>query len=355
VSALGAIPIRRRYWQCRCGTTAGAYAADEVLGLEGRYSRTLQKHACRLGADTSFATTREHLRELLGVTVSAETLRAMTEGHGQAMQRFQPRDEATAQAFQKAAGEVEFAVDAGKVNTREEGWKDLKIAVIQKRKSGKPVKPSEWERQRLPAATVVLAFAMIASSKVFRRSWRSRLRRLGVASCASVHALGDGASWIWKSVQRVLTGCVQTLDIFHACQHLSAAAASVFGEGTAAAKEALTRGRTLLLEQGWGGVCVWVSELLAVQEEGQRERRRQATDRVVRYFSQHVGRLNYAERLASGRAIGSGAVEGQAKTLGLRLKRRGARWRKANVGRMASLVCVRHSSQWDAYWKSLIH
>lgn len=355
MSALGGIPIRRRYWQCRCGTTTGAYAADDVLGLDGRYSRTLQKHACRLGADTSFATTREHLRELLGVRVSAETLRAIVEGHGQAMQRFQPKDAVTAQTFRKAAGEVEFAVDAGKVNTREEGWKDLKIAVIQKRESGQPAKPSEWERQRLPAATVVLAFAMIATSKVFRRSWRSRLRHLGVVSCASVHALGDGASWIWKSVQRVLTGCVQTLDFFHACEHLSRAATGVFGEGTAAAKEAFERGRTLLVEKGWAGVCVWVSELLSVEEESQRERRRPVTDRVVRYFCQHGGRLNYAERLASGRAIGSGTVEGQAKTLGLRLKRRGARWRKANVRPMASLVCVRHSSQWDAYWKSLTH
>jgi hypothetical protein len=347
--------IRRRYWQCRCGTTAGVYAADEVLGLDGRYSRTLQKHACRLGADDSFATTREHLRELLGVNVSAETLRAMTEGHGQAMQRFQPHDKTTAQAFQKAAGEVEFAVDAGKVNTREEGWKDLKIAVIQKRESAKPTKPSEWERQRLPTATVVLAFAMIATSKVFRRSWRSRLRHLGVASCASVHALGDGASWIWKSMQRVLTGCVQTLDFFHACEHLGKAAAGVFGEGTAAAKQALDRGRMLLLEQGWSGVCVWVSELLAVEPEQQQEQRRRITARTIRYFCKHLGRLNYAERLASGRAIGSGSVEGQAKTLGLRLKRRGARWRKANVRPMASLVCVRHSSQWDAYWKSLTH
>lgn len=347
--------VRRRYWQCRCGTTAGAYAADAVLGLDGRYSRTLQKHACRLGADGAFATTREHLRELLGVHVSAETLRTMVEGHGKAMQRFQPQDEATAQAFREAPGEVEFAVDAGKVNTREEGWKDLKIAVIHKRESGRPASPSEWDKQRLPAATMTLAFAMIATSKVFRRSWRSRLRSLGVVSCASVHALGDGAGWIWKSVQRVLTGCVQTLDFFHACEHLSKAAAGVFGEGTAAAKQAFERGRTLLLEKGWAGVCAWVSELLAVEEEGQRERRRPVTDRVVRYFSSHVGRLNYAERLASGRAIGSGAVEGQAKTLGLRLKRRGARWRKANVRPMASLVCVRHSSQWDPYWKSRTH
>jgi hypothetical protein len=43
-------------------------------------------------------------------------------------------------------------------------------------------------------------------------------------------------------------------------------------------------------------------------------------------------------------------VEGQAKTLGLRLKRRGARWHKRNVKPMASLVCVRHSSQWETYW-----
>ena len=56
--------------------------------------------------------------------------------------------------------------------------------------------------------------------------------------------------------------------------------------------------------------------------------------------------------LERGRAIGSGAVEGQAKTLGLRLKRRGARWNRKNVRAMASLVCVRHTVQWQSYWSS---
>lgn len=85
-------------------------------------------------------------------------------------------------------------------------------------------------------------------------------------------------------------------------------------------------------------------------DEAERERRRKATERLIGYFAKHVGRLNYAERLKAGRAIGSGQVEGKAKTLGLRLKRRGARWNKRNVAAMASLVCVRHSSQWDPYW-----
>jgi phosphate transport system protein len=56
------------------------------------------------------------------------------------------------------------------------------------------------------------------------------------------------------------------------------------------------------------------------------------------------------ECLREGRPIGSGQVEGKAKTLGLRLKASGARWKRVNVRPMASLVCVRPSSQWNAYW-----
>lgn len=230
VSAVGVVSVTRRYWKCRCGTE-GSYAADDVLGLDGRFSKTVQKHCCRLAADVSFAKTSEHLGAMLDVRLAPETVRTLVEGHGKAMAAFQPKDEATAQAFRQAKGEVEFAVDAGKVNTREEGWKDLKIAVISKREAGEPATPEGWKSQRLPAATIVLAFAMIATAKEFRKSWRPRLRRLGVTCLAGVHALGDGAGWIWKAVQRSLTGCVQTLDFFHACQHLSHCAERIHGEG----------------------------------------------------------------------------------------------------------------------------
>jgi hypothetical protein len=310
----------------------------------------VQKHCCSLAADVSFASTSKHLHDLLAVALCPETVRTLVEGHGQAMARFQSDDVQSEQAFAQAAGAVEFTVDAGKVNTREEGWKDLKIAVITKRKAGAPASPEGWQKQRLPAATMVLAFAMIATAKVFRKSWRGRLRRLGVTCFAELHVLADGASWIWKAVQRALTGCVQTLDFFHACEHLSRCAQRIFGEETPEAAVAYEAGRSLLLQQGWVGVCHWVSDLLGVSDEAERERRRRPTERLIGYFSKHTNRLNYAERLRAGRAIGSGMVEGEAKTLGLRLKRRGARWRKRNVQGMASLVCVRHTQQWEAYW-----
>ena len=157
------IPIRRRYWQCPCGSD-GAYAADDLLGLTGRFRRVVRKHGCRLAADTSFAATSEHLKEWLGVSIAAETVRTRVESHGTARAEFQSDDPATEKAFARAEGSVEFAVDAGKVNTREEGWKDLKIAVISKRPAGEPTTPERYDWQRSPAATLVLAFAMIAAA-----------------------------------------------------------------------------------------------------------------------------------------------------------------------------------------------
>ncbi len=353
LTAVGNVRYTRRYWKCVCGAD-GAYAADAVLGVEGqRYTKTVQKHCCRLAADLSCALTSDNLEALLGVKLAPETVRVMVEGHGRAMARFQKADAASEQAFQEATGEVEFTVDAGKVNTREEGWKDLKIGVLSKREAGEPTTVDTWEKQhkqRLPTVVIALAFAMIAPAKEFRKSWRSRLKRVGVTCLAGVHVLADGASWIWKAVGRVLTGCVQTLDFYHASSRVSKCANRIYGEGTAAAKAAFERGRSLLARQGWAGVCQWVGELLDVADEKEQERRRSATDRLLTYFSKHTERLNYAERLATGRAIGSGQVEGEAKTLGLRLKRRGARWNRIIVQPMASLVCVRHTCQWEPYW-----
>lgn len=350
MTAVGTVSFSRRYWKCTCGSD-GSYAADVLLGVEGkRATTTVQKHCCRLGADLSFAGTSATLQEMLGVELCPETVRKVVEGHGKQMARFQTEDTSSEKAFQKAAGEVEFTTDAGKVHTREEGWKDLKIAVISKREAGKPTTPEQWKKQRLPAATIVLAFAMIATAKEFRKEWRPRLRRLGVTCLAAVHALADGAGWIWKAVERCLTGCVQTLDFYHGCQHLHKCAERIFGEATSETRAAYRHARGLLLRQGWQGVCHWVGELLDVSDATEQERRRKATDRLIGYFAKHTHRLNYLERLQAGRAIGSGQVEGKAKTLGLRLKRRGARWKKANVQPMASLTCVRHSSQWEPYW-----
>jgi hypothetical protein len=317
------------------------------LRLDGHLSRRLQRQVCRLGADRSFAKSREDLQQLLGITLSAETLRTVSEKHGQQMAAWQPHDRASTRGFQQASGEVEFTVDAGKVHTIEAGWKDLKIAVLQKRPLAESVSIGQWDQQRLPEAVARLCWGQVAPSKRFRRRWRRWLLQAGVGQTAQVHVLADGAGWIWKSVDRVLPGSLQTLDIYHALGHVALAGQTLYGEGSEAAEVFLQQGQDALLGEGWSGLC-----RLVAQEYAQADTppRRAALEKLVGYFAKHTCRLDYAARLQTGRAIGSGVVEGQAKTLGLRLKARGARWRMRNVQSMTALVCVRSSDQWEAYW-----
>lgn len=346
-TCLGPIALRRRWWGSRCPCGPGGYHADATLGLDGGLSPRLQRKACRLAADLSFERTREHLAELLGVSPAAETLRIYCERQASRMARWQGREAASAEAFAKADGGWEFAVDAGKVHTREAGWRDLKIAVAQRRPAAGPATPGEWESRELPEATARVMWADIAATRRFRRSWHARLRRLGLPAMARLHVLGDGASWIWKAAGRALTGCRQTLDIYHASGHIADAGKRLFGEGAAGAATFHERGRDLLLKEGWTGVCRLIGEELAREDT---PKRRRILDRLLKYFLGHMTRLDYAGRLASGDAIGSGVVEGAAKTLGLRLKARGARWRHKNARAMAALICCRQTDQWDRFW-----
>ena len=69
------------------------------------------------------------------------------------------------------------------------------------------------------------------------------------------------------------------------------------------------------------------------------------------YFEPHEDHTGYAERLRSGRSIGSGLVEGACKqVIGRRLKQTGARWKVRRVERIATLCAIQASDQWDAYW-----
>jgi hypothetical protein len=347
VSCVGTIQLRRRWWGSRCGCESLGYGVDTVLGLDGSITRLLQSQLCRLSADVSFAKSHEHLGALLGVALSKEAIRRECHRQGRRMVPWQSSEESTPQTFAAAEGEVEFTVDAGKVNTLEEGWKDVKIGVFQKRPCAESAAPEQWNSRALPAPTVRVAWATIASSKQFRRGWRRWSRRLGVRQAGRLHVLADGAAWIWRAVNRVFTGSEQTLDVFHGCGHLAKAGERLYGQGSEEAQTFLRRGRQLLLESGWQGVCQLVGE---EYDKGDTPPCRSALEKMLKYFAKHTQRLAYRERLAAGQAIGSGSVEGWAKTLGLRLKARGARWRRTNVPGMCSLICVRNSSQWPAFW-----
>ena len=339
--------MRRRWWGARCQCVPGGYRADGVLGIDGSLSPRLQEKICRLAADVPFRKTNEHIHSLLGVVLSSETIRGSVERRAAGIARWQRSETDSVDSFAKVQGQWEFAVDAGKVNTRENGWRDLKIVVVQKRPAAAPARPTEWQTRVLPAASARVMWADAAPAQRFRRGWKTRLQRLGLQAMGDLHILGDGASWIWKSANRALTGCHQTLDVYHGCEHIADAGKALFGKETPAAAAFFARGRALLLEEGWAGVCRLVGEEYERQDTAAV---RAVLEPMTRYFVGHLGRLDDRECLAAGKAIGSGVVEGAAKTLGLCLKARGARWKLKNARAMAALVCACNGQEWSSYW-----
>lgn len=303
-----------------------------------------------LTSDKAFARSGEILDNLLGVKLASETVRCISEAYAARITAWQKSESASEKTFAKVEGEFEFAIDAGKVNTLENGWRDLKIVVAQKRPLAATATPEHWQTRELPAATARVMWADIATASTFRRHWAPRLKRLGLKAAANLHVIGDGASWIWKSADRALTGCRQTLDIYHALEHIADAGKKLFGEGTPEMTAFFERGRELLVSEGWHGVCRLVGE--QYQREVQPSERLILED-MTRYFMANLKRLDYASNLKEGRAIGSGVVEGAAKTLGLRLKARGARWKLKNARHMASMVCLRQGPEWAAYWATV--
>ncbi len=342
---MGALRLQRAYFRCRA-CAHGEYAADAVLGVNGYLTTRLERLACLAGADKAFAPAAVHLHEFLGVTLSAEKLRRTCHAEAKQMIPWQEQAGAVATVFQQAVGEIEFQTDATKVNTTM-GWRDLKIAAFLKRPCGEPALPAAWSQRDLPAPTARVVWTQIGTSDDFAGTWRPWAARLGVTEPTQISVLADGADWIWNETRSQFPTAPGVLDIFHAAEHLADTGKRLFGEGSAEADAWLEESRQALLSRGWWGLCDQVGRILS--QDG-RPQTQAVIDDLTQYFFKQRDHLDYAGRLAQGRSIGSGMIEGTAKSLGKRLKQSGARWNAGNVPGMATLCSLRHSTHWDAYW-----
>lgn len=70
----------------------------------------------------------------------------------------------------------------------------------------------------------------------------------------------------------------------------------------------------------------------------------------MNYFHPHANRTHYCQRLAEGRSIGSGMIEGACKTVLKRLKQTGARWRIRHAERMVALCGLTYGDFWNQFW-----
>jgi hypothetical protein len=344
VTAAGRVALGRRSLRCgACGLTA--YPLDDRVGLDGFLSPGAIRLACLAAASWSFDIAAVRLEELAGLRLDDETIRRhVHRAAGEAVDR---REVAPPGApFAAAEGRLEFLTDGVMAPTRD-GWRELKLAIYLKRPPGEPAEPQEWADRELPRPSARVAYASLADSETFAGRWGEWAAALGLDPSGPLTVLGDGAEWIWKAAAAQFPTARQVLDIFHARQHIAAAAAALYGEGTGAAVGWAEAAGLALLSDGWPGL---LDRIGATPMEGRTATGQAGVDDLIAYFAKHTGRVGYYGRLRSGESIGSGAVEGLARRMGLRLKVPGRGWCAGHLDGMAALIATVDTPEWDGLW-----
>ena len=142
----------------------------------------------------------------------------------------------------------------------------------------------------------------------------------------------------------------EILDFFHASEHLSAAVAAAYGNGTKKSRRKYEELRTRLLED-IGGVDSVLNALAYLKRTHPRVRR---IARELAYFRKNRKRMRYAEWKGAGYMIGSGVVEAACKTLvAQRLKLSGMRWSPAGAQASLTMRGWDQSERFDRAWALL--
>ncbi len=360
LTLLGPIRLRRHYYLCpRCH--AGVCPRDALLGLRAHdLTPAADEAVCLAGVQASFAEAAERtLSRLAGLRVSESTAERATEAAGERLAQAQA-DGATfgpakPWAWHKDAEGRTCAyvsVDATGVGQQGPGGSKAegRMATVGMIYNPVPQDRSRWAdpggaRPPWQARYV----AQLRPLEELAQPLRRQGGQVGMDRAQRWIALSDGGSGL-EDFLRDNFGRVDVviLDFYHAAEHLGDLAKTLHPQDEAAAEA--WRGQWCHRLKHEGGRAV-LEALRTLDVRGRAARECQA--RVVGYFANQAGRMDYPAYLAKGWQIGSGPVESACKTvIGQRLKGGGMRWGEDGADSVAHLRALFRSEkgQWEAFW-----
>jgi hypothetical protein len=349
MTVVGGIDLDRRYYRCgTCGQTQLPF--DQWSGLVPGMSTPAARRMLSLaGMSWSFDTASRHLEELCLLKVSNDTIRIVSEEEGAAAGQWIAKSPLPPEVFQKACGDQEFYTDGVTVNTTE-GWRDLRLNIADKRPAGLASTPGQWADagRLLPEPTVRIAWASLAACDQQGLTWKRMGRKLGIVDDENLSILADGQRWIWDQAALCWKKARWVLDVFHVSQHIHDCGKILFGENSPQTQP-WSQGQLLnLIERG---PVQYLKDLKALRALHSQAEKTKAITALLGYLGSNVDSLWYKQRLAQGRPIGTGLIEGGCKTIvSNRLKINSARWTPKHAEQIAALRCLDYSGFWSDFW-----
>jgi hypothetical protein len=349
LTTAGSIEIPRRYYACRtCAAKATPW--DDWAGLIDAIQVTphARKVIVTVSTAWSFDRASAKLKDICHLNVSDDTIERVCQHEGEEARQWLRENPRTVEAFKKASGEPEFYSDGLKVNTTK-GWREMRLNLLQKRECAAPASPAQWNDRVLPEASVRLASCAIADSRLTGAMWKQWSRQMGLENSSELSVIADGAAWIWEQARRRLSPQASwCVDVYHVSEDLHKCAKSMLGEGQAARSWASTELEELI-RIGGPKYLERLDQTIASTTDA---KHLEALAALRVYLEGNKDRMWYAERLAAGKPIGSGAIEGACKKIGSRMKLNNARWRTRRAERFGALLCLEYTDQSTAYWET---
>jgi hypothetical protein len=321
----------------------------------------------------SFDLAAEGYSEAVGASISADSVRRVSEGWGRAVavQRAAEAERANAPAQrgespmaqrvdlqQPVTGQANVSTDGGMLLVRGEGWKETKLTAIsqvtvQQRGADAQAAPRERDSRRAADQLVTLSAhsyqaGLWEADQMARYQYAEGLRRgLEQRPALKLSSANDGALWIERITQTNFPQAIQIVDWSHASGRLWSVAHDVFGEHCPAAGQ-WAEDQLDLLWTGQVAQVVAHLEALGLAPTRYTDLTRQAPG----YFRERQAQMRYDLFRAEGLPIGSGTVESGVNTVvHHRLHRPGRGWEHGNADAMLAALSELHSRRFDHAWR----
>ena len=328
----------------------GFFPLDEELALlPGSLTPASHEHLVHLATWMPFAHAARLLECVLGVQVSAATVRRLTEAAGASLEQVQ-----TAASQQGMERDDPAPLPASQTST----------LILSVDGAYVPLVKGEWAEVRTLAIGAVVAGPASSDQEVQTSAWSyfSRLtdaatfadlaevetRRRGVIQVAQVCAVTDGADWLQGFIDLHRPDALRILDFAHAAQRLGAIADLFAQAGQPMPTEWVHQQCHQLKHEGPGGVLEMLRALPSPQKAAE------AFDDHRQYLEKRAGLMDYPTYRHQGWPIGSGSVESANKrVMQARLKGAGMRWERAHVNPMLALRTAVCNERWDESWQTV--
>jgi hypothetical protein len=317
--------------------------------VPGSLTPAAHEHLVHLATWMPFARAVELLERLLGVKVSAATVRRLTEAAGASLEQVQTvasqqdsdRDESAPQPSPETS-KLALSVDGASVPLVKGEWAEVRtlaIGAVEALSSSpdQEVQTSAWSY-----------FSRLTDAATFAELAEVETRRRRVTRAAQVGAVTDGAEWIQGFIDLHRSDALRILDFAHAAQRLGAIGDLCSQAGQPRPPDWVHQQCHRLKHEGPDGVLERLRRMSSLEKVAE------ALHDHRQYLEKRVALMDYPTYRQQGWPIGSGGVErANKRVMQARLNGAGMRWERAHVNPMLALRTAVCTERWDESWQAV--